>query len=41
MSGIKFDEDKPRMDLIPPEAMYALGAILTYGAKNIKIGTGN
>jgi len=31
--GRKFDGEKPRMDLIPPEAMFALAEILTYGAK--------
>jgi len=31
--GKKFDGDKPRMDLIPPEAMFALAEILTYGAR--------
>ena len=31
--GIKFDEDKVRLDLIPPEMIFAVGTILTYGAK--------
>ena len=31
--GVKFDQDKPRMDLIPPETVEALAAVLTYGAK--------
>jgi hypothetical protein len=31
--GVKHDEGKPRMDLIPPEAMFALATILTLGAK--------
>jgi len=30
--GVKFDTDKPRMDLIPPEAMVALAQVLTFGA---------
>ena len=30
--GVKFDEDKPRMDLIPPEALFAAAKILGYGA---------
>ena len=28
----KDDADKPRMDLIPPEALTALGAVLAHGA---------
>ena len=31
--GLKFDKDKLRMDLIPPEAIYALAEVLTFGAK--------
>ncbi len=30
--GIKHDGDKVRLDLIPPEAIFALGRILTFGA---------
>lgn len=30
--GRKHDDGKPRMDLIPPEALYALGRVLEYGA---------
>lgn len=30
--GVKFDTDKPRMDLVPPEAVEALAHVLTYGA---------
>lgn len=30
--GRKDDGGKPRMDLIPPEALYALGRVLEYGA---------
>lgn len=31
--GIKFDSGKIRLELIPPEFLYAVGDILTYGAK--------
>lgn len=31
--GRKDDADKPRLELMPPEAMVALGDILTFGAK--------
>ena len=31
--GVKFDEEKIRLDLIPPQAIFALGEILTIGAK--------
>lgn len=31
--GHKDDKDKPRMDLIPPEALFALGEVLSHGAK--------
>jgi len=31
--GIKFDSEKNRLDLIPPEAIEELGKILTHGAK--------
>lgn len=30
--AVKFDEGKPRMDLIPPEIMVALGTILHFGS---------
>lgn len=30
--GVKFDGDKPRYDLIPPEALDGLARVLTYGA---------
>jgi hypothetical protein len=33
LEGVKFDQDKLRYDLIPPEAMEALATILTFGAK--------
>ena len=32
MKGIKYDNDKPRLDLIPPEAIIGLGEVMTYGA---------
>lgn len=31
--GLKFDEGKPKFELIPPEFMFALATILTFGAK--------
>lgn len=34
--GIKHDEGKLRMDLIPPEVEQSLAEILTYGAKKYK-----
>ena len=30
--GLKYDQNKLRMDLIPPETYEALGRVLTYGA---------
>lgn len=30
--GMKHDQDKPRYDLIPPEAMNELAKVLAYGA---------
>ena len=30
--GTKFDQDKLRLDLVPPEVITALGTILTFGA---------
>lgn len=32
-SGLRYDEDKPRVDLIPPEVIFALGDALSAGAK--------
>lgn len=32
-SGMKFDQDKPRMDLLDPIALEGLAAVLTFGAK--------
>ncbi len=31
--GMKFDADKVQYDLIPPQALMALGDVLTYGAQ--------
>lgn len=31
--GVKLDTGKVRMDLIPPEAMFALATVLTFGAE--------
>lgn len=33
---LKFDQAKPRYELIPPEAMLAMAEVLTYGAKKYK-----
>ena len=33
MNGAKNDQDKIRLDLIPPECLFSLGKVLTYGAK--------
>ena len=33
LTGLKFDDNKPRMDLIPPELLTAVAIILTFGAK--------
>lgn len=30
--GVKFDAGKVRMDLVPPEFVFAVAAVLTYGA---------
>ena len=32
LPGLKYDTGKLRLDLLPPEAMNALGEVLTYGA---------
>jgi hypothetical protein len=39
--GQKNDAGKPRMDLIPPEMMFAIATILTYGAENKPYGPRN
>lgn len=31
--GLRYDEGKPRMDLIPPELLFAIAEVLTYGAE--------
>lgn len=31
--GLKFDSDKPRMDLLPPRAIVDVAKVLTFGAK--------
>jgi hypothetical protein len=31
--GIKYDHDKPKLDLLPPHALEAVARVLTYGAK--------
>jgi hypothetical protein len=33
MSGIKFDQDKPRMDLLDAHAIEQLALVLTFGAQ--------
>lgn len=32
MPGIKYDAGKPRLDLLPPKAILAIGEVMTYGA---------
>ena len=39
MNGLKYDEGKPMLDLIPPEAIIAIGKVMTYGA--MKYGPNN
>ena len=36
MGKYKFDEDKPRLDLVPPAIIEAVGVVRTYGAKKYK-----
>ncbi len=31
--GVKNDQDKPMLELIPPSLIFAVGDVLTYGAK--------
>lgn len=31
--GVKYDQGKPKMDLIPPNALLAVGAVFEFGAK--------
>lgn len=33
MSGVKHDQDKPRMDLLDSDALEGLAAVLTFGAQ--------
>lgn len=33
MSGTKYDQDKPRMDLLDAQALEGLAAVLTFGAQ--------
>lgn len=33
MNGLKYDDGKPMPDLIPPDAVMAIGHVLTYGAQ--------
>lgn len=33
MSGVKFDQDKPRMELLDQQALEGLAKVLTFGAK--------
>ncbi len=39
MNGLKYDDGKPMLDLIPPEAIMAIGKVMTYGA--MKYGLNN
>ena len=34
--GLKYDDDKPRMDLIPPSVYKSLADVLTFGFKKYK-----
>ena len=33
MSGVKHDGGKPRVELVPPSLMIAVGSVLAFGAK--------
>jgi hypothetical protein len=33
MQGQKFDHDKDQLELLPPELIFAVGRVLTYGAE--------
>ena len=33
MNGLKYDDGKPMLDLIPPDAVMAIGHVMTYGAQ--------
>jgi len=41
LEGVKHDKGKPRMDLIPPEALTALGEVLHFGAEVKEYGERN
>jgi hypothetical protein len=46
MSGVKYDQEKVRMELLDPQAMMGLAAVLTfgskkYGAENWRLGISN
>ena len=32
MSGVKYDDKKPRIDLVPASTLFSLGRVLEYGA---------
>jgi hypothetical protein len=32
LEGVKYDKDKPRLDLIPPELLLRMGEVLGHGA---------
>ena len=32
--GLKHDGGKPRLDLVPPELIEAVGVVMTHGAEN-------
>ena len=34
--GLKFDQDKPRMELLPMEALREVSKVLTFGAKKYR-----
>jgi hypothetical protein len=34
--GVKYDSGKERLELIPPELLFSIGKVLTYGAKKYK-----
>lgn len=34
----KYDKDKPRLDLVPPDAIIAIGEIMTYGINKYEEG---
>lgn len=36
--GVKYDQGKPRLDLIPSEALIELGKVLEYGCRKYSVG---